>query len=160
MKSFTVHERPDTAADRLERAEQLVFVKDGFSWGAALFAPLWLLVHRLWWALLGYAGVVIVIQILGRLAGGDQRWMTLAGLAVGLLMGFEADNLRRWSLARRGWQVLGSVSGKSLEECERRFFEGWLPTQPLIAPPTGSSHLITRNESDRRWLGFGRLKGA
>lgn len=160
MKSFTVHEQPEPPADRLERAEQLVFVKDGFSWAAALFAPVWLLVHRLWWALLGYAGVVILLQLLGRLVGGDQRWFGLAGLAVGLLIGFEADTLRRWSLARRGWQMLGSVSGKSQDECERRFFEGWLPTQPMIAPPTGSTHLMTRNQGERGWLGFGRLKGA
>ena len=54
MLTFTVHEPPNPPADRIERADKLVFVKDGFSWMAALFAPLWMLVHRLWWALLGY----------------------------------------------------------------------------------------------------------
>ena len=54
MRTYTIHERPDPPADRVDRAESLVFVKDGFSWVAALFAPLWLLVHRLWWPLLGY----------------------------------------------------------------------------------------------------------
>ena len=54
MLTFTVHEPPNPPADRVDRAEGLVFIKDGFSWFAALFAPLWLLVHRLWWPLLGY----------------------------------------------------------------------------------------------------------
>ena len=54
MRTYTIHERPDPAADRVDRAEGLVFIKDGFSWAAALFAPLWLIVHRLWWPLLGY----------------------------------------------------------------------------------------------------------
>ena len=54
MLTFTMHEPPNPAADRVDRAESLVFVKDGFSWAAALFAPIWLIVHRLWWPLLGY----------------------------------------------------------------------------------------------------------
>ena len=47
MLTFTVHEPPSPPPDRLERAESLVFVKDGFSWTAALFGPVWLLVHQL-----------------------------------------------------------------------------------------------------------------
>ena len=39
MLTFTVHEPPNPPADRIERADKLVFVKDGFSWMAALFAP-------------------------------------------------------------------------------------------------------------------------
>lgn len=160
MKSFTVHEQPDPPSDRLERAERLVFVKDGFSLVAAIFTPLWLLAHRLWWALLGYVGVVVALNGLGQLAGADQRWLTLASVGIGLLFGFEADALRRWGLQRRGWPMIGSVAGSSLEECERRFFEGWLPTQPLIAPPTGSAHFLPRAGDRRGWVGFGRLKGA
>ena len=26
------------------------------------------------------------------------------------------------------------MTGKTAAECERRFFESWLPTQPIIAP--------------------------
>ena len=54
MQTFTVHEPPNAPADRVDRAESLLFIKDGFSWGAALFGPLWLLAHRLWWPLIGY----------------------------------------------------------------------------------------------------------
>ena len=55
-------------------------------------------------------------------------------MALNLLIGLEADTLRRWALERRGWRTLGSVTGKTAAECERRFFETWLPTQPIIAP--------------------------
>ena len=34
-----------------------MFVRDGFHFWAFLLAPLWLLVHRLWLALLGYLGL-------------------------------------------------------------------------------------------------------
>ena len=159
MQTFTVHEQPNPPSDRIDRAEALVFIRDGFSWAAAIFTPIWLLLHRLWWALLAYVGIIAVLQVLSNLATVDQRWLSLAGLGVGLLFGFESDNLRRWSLARRGWEMVGSVSGRTLEDCERQFFEGWLHTQPMIAAPTGSVHLIQSPAPRRGWLGFGRLMG-
>jgi hypothetical protein len=134
MLTFTVHEPPNPPADRVDRAESLVFVKDGFSWLAALFAPLWLLAHRLWWPLLAFMLLAGGLQLVKQTMGVDQRWVGLAMLAVNLLIGFEADSLRRWSLERRGWRMLGSVSGKTAADCERRFFETWLPSQPIIAP--------------------------
>jgi Protein of unknown function (DUF2628) len=138
MLTYTVHEPPDPPADRIDRAEKLVFIKDGFSWAAAFFGPLWMIVHRLWWALLGFVLITGSLQLLVRLAGIDQGWVTLAGFAVNLLVGFEADTLRRWALERRGWRMLGAVSGRTYAECERRFFEAWLPTQPILTPAAPS----------------------
>ena len=66
----------------------------------------------------------------------SPSFLTLAGIALHLLIGLEAHALRCWSLDRRGWRMLGSVSGRSLAECERRFFEAWLPSQPVIASPS------------------------
>jgi hypothetical protein len=56
-------------------------------------------------------------------------------LALNLAVGLEAGPLRAWSLARRGWQHLGAVTGKSLPECERRFIAAWLPAQPVLELP-------------------------
>lgn len=136
MLTFTVHEPPNPPADRVDRAESLVFVKDGFGWMAALFAPIWLLVYRLWWPLLGFIVLSVAFELAKRAAGLDARWIGLAVLGLSLLIGFEADTLRRWALRRRGWRTLGSVSGKTAAECERRFFEAWLPTQPILTPRT------------------------
>src|SRR5262245_10693086 len=100
MRSYTVHEPPHPPADRIDRGESLVFVKDGFGWSAALFAPIWLLVHRLWWPLLGYvvlSGLSEGVQLLAPSLGG---WMTLAIVALHLLVGFEAGTLRGWGLER------------------------------------------------------------
>jgi Protein of unknown function (DUF2628) len=134
MQTYTVHEPPHPPADRIDRAASLVFVKDGFSWGAALFAPFWLLAHRLWWPLLGYivlSGLLELARWVGML---DPRWATMAMVTLHLLVGFEADTLRRWALEHRGWRTLGSVLGRNYAECERRFFDEWLPDQPVIAP--------------------------
>lgn len=139
MQTFTVHEPPNPPADRVDRAESLAFVRDGFSWAAALFAPIWLLVHRLWWALAGYVAIAGGLELLKYATRLDQRWIALALFALNLLVGLEADTLRRWALDRRGWRVLGSVTGRSGAECERRFYELWLPTQPILAPASSGA---------------------
>jgi hypothetical protein len=139
MLTFTVHESPDPPTDRIDRAERLAFVRDGFSWSAALFTPIWLLVHRLWWPFVGYLGLETLIALLGHRALVHSGWITLAGLALGLIFGLEADTLRRWQLARRGWTTLGAVSGRNADDCERRFFDMWLPSQPILAHPASVS---------------------
>lgn len=142
MKTYTVHEPAEGPTDRLERGEQLVFVREGFSWMAALFGPLWMIGCRLWLALLAYVAALVALQVLVKIAGLPGQaatWMTVAGH---LLIGFEADSIRRWTLRRRGYQMIGSVSGTDRDECERRFFDAWLDgrsnvARPIPPPPPG-----------------------
>jgi hypothetical protein len=156
MLTFTVHEPPNPPADRIERADKLAFVKDGFSWMAALFAPLWMLVHRLWWALFGYVLALAVLHLLAQLGGLSESSTGLMTFALNLLVGFEADTLRRWALDRKGWHMLGSVSGRTVDECERRFFDGWLPSQPILRRPSDNDTGSPR----KRWPLIGSLMGA
>jgi hypothetical protein len=139
MRTYTVHEPPDPPADRIDRAASLVFVRDGFSWTAALFAPFWLLANRLWWPLLGYVILSGAIELVRLVAGLDPQLAATAVIGLHLLIGLEADTLRRWRLERAGWRLLGSVSGRSAMECERRFYDGWLPTEPAMAPASSAS---------------------
>jgi hypothetical protein len=138
MLTFTVHESPNPPADRIDRAERLAFVRDGFSWTAALLAPIWMLAHRLWWPLVAYAVAVAVIVTIWQSEFLHPGWIALAAIGMNLLVGLEACTLRRWTLDQRGWTTLGSVSGRSSEDCERRFFDMWLPTQPVLAQPAVS----------------------
>ena len=148
MLTLTVHEPPNPPADRVDRAEALVFIKDGFAWSAALFGPLWLLAHRLWWPLLGYLVVSGALQAVQWTTAVDAGWLTYATIALNVLVGLEAGALRAWALERRGWQNLGTVTGKTPAECERRFFEAWLPTQPIIASRTGAG---AGADGPRKW---------
>ena len=135
--TFTVHEPPEPAGDRLDRAESLRFVKDGFTWSAALFAPIWLIVRQLWWPLLAYVVIIALFEVIRLVGIVDPGWITLMNIGLHVLIGFEAGTLRRWSLERNGWRTLGSVTGRTAAECERRFFDKWLPEQPVVAvtPP-------------------------
>lgn len=133
VEVYTVHEPPLPAADRIDRAEALVFVRDGFSWAALLFGPLWLLVQKAWTALAIYLVATLGLGTLFGLLGTGEAWSAVAGIAINVVLGFEASSVKRWSLDRAGWTDLGTVSGHGLAECERRFLETWLPQQPVIA---------------------------
>jgi hypothetical protein len=131
MRTFTVHEPPGAGADRLERAEELVFVEDGFSWAAALLAPFWLIANRLWLPLVAYVVAFAILQALIWLLGIPQQLAGWLMIAMHALIGFEADSIRRWALGRRGWRMVGSVNGRTIEDCERRFLDGWLAGDTL-----------------------------
>jgi hypothetical protein len=154
VPTFTIHEPPNPPPDRIDRAQALVFVKDGFSWMAAAFAPLWLLVQQLWWPLIGYVLIACTIAVGGKGLGLAQGWIDLALLALNLLTGLEGDELRRRALEQRHWSMLGSVTGRTREECERRFFDAWLPSQPIIAAAASTT------QRPRRWDPIGSLLGS
>jgi Protein of unknown function (DUF2628) len=125
MAVYTVHEPPRRSDDALAHTDRFAFVRDGFSWPAFLFAPLWMARHRLWLALIVYLLVVFVLGAATRVLGAGD-WVLAIGLLVALLVGFEASTLRRYGLARRGWKILGVVVGDDLEAAERRFFDAWV----------------------------------
>ncbi len=133
MITCTVHEPPRPPADRTARAEALAFVKDGFHPQAAAFAPFWLLGQQLWLPLLGYAAIFALAQWGLPWLGIGGRWGLYAIAGLNLLVGFEADSLQRWRLDRKGWTTLASVGGRNRDDCERRFFELWLPEQPMFS---------------------------
>lgn len=114
-RAYTVHAPPDDDAP-----ERIAFVKDGISW-PALFVPiLWILWHRLWLTFVGYLIFLLLIAWTGRLA--NDQIATILAIVGGILFALEANNIRRFSLARRGWRDIGSSFGKGIEEAEVRFF--------------------------------------
>lgn len=157
MNIYTVHEPPDPPADRLDRADSHVFVKDGFTWAAALLTPFWLLANRMWIVLAAYVAGVAALQLGVAWIGAGQQFKSLLMIAVHVLIGLEADTLKRWTLDRRGWRLIGSVVGRNWAECERRFFSAWLPDEPYIRAdaltPHGGSLPLTRTAERRqgRW---------
>ena len=119
MRAYTVHAPADDSA----APEKFVFVKDGLSW-PALFAPvLWILWHRLWLTLVAYIIFVLVVAWTGRLLSNDAAF--IVAILGSLLFALEANNIRRLSLANRGWSDLGASSGQNLDEAELRFFDKW-----------------------------------
>jgi hypothetical protein len=139
---YTIHEPPSVTsgarASPLDRAERLVFLKDGFSWAAFLLGPFWLAYHRIWIGLAAYAGVLLLASAVLSLMGAPQVWSMLVSLGLALFLGFEGSTLRSDKLAAQGWRMLGTVSGRNLAQCERRYFESWLTRQPAQTETAGT----------------------
>ena len=130
---------PPAGAGRPEPMDY-VFVKDGVSWPALFIPELWLLFRRMWVVLLVYLAVLLLALATGRLVGGplSPAFLTLAHLWFAL----EGNELRRWTLRRRGYRLVDVVQGGRLADAEMRFFLGLEragasppPAKPAITPP-------------------------
>lgn len=89
MRFYSVHLKPQA---------EPVLVPERFAWGAFFFGPLWLAFHRAWIALgLAVAVTVIIPAIVPPI----HAAIILAGLS--LLLGLVGNDIRRWSLERRGY---------------------------------------------------------
>lgn len=136
MAVFNVFVPPsghDGAAGVNRRAEsdRVAFVRDGFTWSAAIFGPLWMIRHGLWLVLLCFlivAGVIVGALVVAR-APADIA--IVAVLALAILLGLEAPTLRRWTLVRRGWRDAGIVVGDG-RDAERRFFERQIAETQIV----------------------------
>jgi hypothetical protein len=127
MTVYVAFEPPPTrGASSLTRAERIDFVPDRFTWSAFLLAPLWMLWHRLWIVLVGYAAANVALVVAMRFAGvgPEARGYVLALFA--LLIGFEAASLRRWTLLLNGWREVGTIVADDRESAERRFFDRYV----------------------------------
>jgi len=140
MSSYTVHEPPSPAGAAAPEPERYVFVRDGFSFWAFLFGPLWMLRHRMWLVLALYVAGWVALELVIALGGGLRSVIGLVGFLIAFLVGLEAGTLRRFTLQRRGWNIVGIVTGEDREDAERRFFDAWLrrgakPAAPAAAVP-------------------------
>jgi hypothetical protein len=143
MKVYTVHEPARVGMiDRVDRAERFEFIADGFDWNAAVFAPFVLLGQRVWIGLAIYAATVVALVALLSALGADAGWIVLAIAAVHVVVGYEFGELRRAQLDADGWSDLGVVSGRTRDECERRFFAVWLNGQPLLTVPSAAEPVV------------------
>ncbi len=120
---YTVHVAP--AADGAfpaHRQVEAVFVREGFSWPAFFFQPLWALYHRLWFAALLLLAALALIGLVGQALGLSAPTASLLNLVAALFIGAEANDWRRNAMIRRGYDIRGVVAGESLEDAERRYF--------------------------------------
>jgi Protein of unknown function (DUF2628) len=135
MAIYTAHLPPDAGTPQ-DVAEKAVFVKEGFAVFGFAFTGLWLLSHRLWWQALTYVALFALTLA-------AFQWFDLPRIAFGgvtallaLLIGLEGNEWIRRRHAAKGWTHAGTVSGPSLEECERRFFKDWLAARGQDSVPS------------------------
>ena len=120
MRIYTVHELPGAPLD----GKGIVLVKEGFSFPAFAFSWAWLLYHRMWVALAIWIGVTVTLSWAMQSALGAPA-AAVASLALSFMLGAEGNDIRRGSLAQKGYREVGLAGGASLEEAERNFFAKW-----------------------------------
>ena len=131
MRVWTVHVPLST--DRAGRPSRRapVLVREGFSWGAFLFGPFWLVANRLWlpaalWLVAAAAAVPLAS------VGG-----AVALPALQFLLGCHARDLRRRALARRGYAQAHVVA----ERDEERALARLIAARPELAAAWGRAAL-------------------
>jgi len=119
MASWVVLEAP--AGGRAAPGEELVLVRDSFSFLAFVFPPLWLLWHRLWIEAVAAFAVLMVAALLENKLG-----IVVSGpisLLVSIFVGLEGNAMRVARWRRRGWSTVGVVDARTADDAETRLAE-------------------------------------
>jgi len=127
VQTYTIYERRPAPENIERRVAKLVFVKEGFSFYAFLVPPVWMIVNHMWWEFGGFLALTIFVNGILALLGVGEDVIPLVGLVINLIFAFEARDLHRYALERKGYLLAAIVSGRNLDECERRFLLEWLP---------------------------------
>jgi hypothetical protein len=141
MRVYTVHVPPFS-----HREIDPVLIKEGFSWPAFLFGPLWMLIHRLWLAFVVLVVVTLILGVAADAFGLGEIPQAIVSLAIAVLVGAHGNDMRRHGLARRGYRDAGVVAARNLDEAIHRFVDAEAPvhrsaqTRPRatsvpVAPP-------------------------
>jgi uncharacterized protein DUF2628 len=109
VRFYTAHIRSGAAP---------VLVREGFSWGALFFGPLWLAAHRVWIpAVVSLATFVLIVVVT------DDGLAAALLTALVMLLGFSGHDLRRWSLDHRGYLLAQVVTARDELEAMARLLE-------------------------------------
>jgi len=107
-----------------------VLVREGFSWGAFCFGPLWLAAHRAWIpAVLSLVASVLILI----LTTDGASAVLLGGLVV--LLGLSGHDLRRWSLDHRGYLLAQVVAARDEAEALMRLLTRRPDLKGSFMPP-------------------------
>ncbi len=130
MRIYTVHLK--RTADPLFTPDLgAQFVREGFSWAAFFFTWIWALVCGLWIvAAILFAGD-LGLALLFDAVDLDSGSQLSAALGWHVIVGFAAEDLRRWTLRLRGYALADVVAAEDATAAERRFFDH----HPAMAKP-------------------------
>ncbi len=119
MRVYTVHLR----RQGLDPDQDIILVKEGFCWPALLFSVLWALWCRLWWVALGLLAAEVALASAVAQIGLDPLSEAAISLGFAAIIGFVANDLKRWTLRRQGFAEVAVVTAEGMEAAERRFYD-------------------------------------
>ena len=123
MKTYAIYHRSRTPAGVLAEPDDAVFVKEGPAWPALFVPVLWALWNQLWLVTAGIVALELVLAGVGKITSLPASTMVPISLLINLLIALEGNELRRWTLERRGYGLVGLVTAPSPYEAELIYFE-------------------------------------
>jgi hypothetical protein len=126
MKVYAVFEPRMRGDDLMRHAERFTFVRDGFSFPAFIFGPLWMLRHRLWLALVAYIVLIVLLGVAVYYRALPVGAEAAVAFILAVLIGLEAATLRRRKLLWWRWRDAGIVVADDVVAAEQRFFDRWV----------------------------------
>lgn len=123
----------------LDPDRDIVLVKEGFCWPAAMFPPFWAIWLGMWASALALTAVfAVVVAVIGYFSlGGTAPLWLVGGFAV--MAGLLGNDLRRAHLTRRGFSVEDVVIAANMAEAEHRFFDRHPVLASEVAAASGAS---------------------
>lgn len=113
MRVWTVHLPPGTAGGSVPRTgkpgKAPRLLREGWSFWALVFGPLWLLRHGCW--ALGLASLAVLLGA----ALLPAPWDLMVAGVLHAALALHGQDARRWTLARRGWTLVHVVAGANEE---------------------------------------------
>ena len=87
-------------------------IKHGFSWPGFFFPVLWALFHELWLPaflllVLGAAAVMMGTSLCHSMLEWEF-WWAFSSLVIGVLVGLDGNDWRRWNVSKRGFSYVGT----------------------------------------------------
>jgi hypothetical protein len=126
---------PLAAAGVPDVPDRVRFEKQGFSFGALLFGPVWLLARGLWRAFVGWCALVALILVAARydLISSDVALVLIVLLQI--YLGFTARGEAAAAYERAGWRLADIAVGADRASAERSYFSRWRETTPPASAP-------------------------
>jgi hypothetical protein len=109
VRVWTAHETPHAAP---------ILIREGFSYGAFFFGPIWLLARGAWLAALVLLAVALAILLFA-----PRPMAFVLGFGLALLQGFSGRDLIRWTVTRRGYLETNVVTGPNEDAALARLYE-------------------------------------
>jgi hypothetical protein len=119
VKIFTAHTKADAAP---------VLVREGFTWGALVFGPLWLLAQGAWLA--GLLGLCLDFGA----AFLPARAAIVAWLLLAWVYGVLGRDILRWTLERRGFLLAHVVAARNADSAMARLLDHRPDLIPALVP--------------------------
>ncbi len=104
-----------------EKIEDIVLLKDGFSFYAFLFGPAWFLYHRMWQEFLALLVINISFGIFNHFLSASDK--ILLEISFIFLVALNANDWRLEHLKKKKYALVNFVFGSDAENAKLRFIE-------------------------------------